>query len=116
MGILSLLFLIMLINAGYCGSKIIWGTIRHETVFRHRLKQIKSVGLFTLIVGIFCQLIGLYQVFSYIGKVNTISPILLGPGLRITLIPTLYGFIIFLISYIIWFAMDASVSRKTAVG
>lgn len=113
MGILSLLFLVILSMAVFRVSQILRNDIAHETTFRHRLTYIKSTGLFTLVVGIFGQLIGLYQAFSAIERAGAISPALLAGGLKVSMITTLYGITIFLLSYLIWLGLDYMTQRKT---
>lgn len=112
MGILTLLFLIILALATYQGAEIVRNSIRHETSFRHKLSYIKSLGLFTLVFGIFGQLLGLYQAFTAIEKAGgQISPALLAGGLKVSMITTLYGVVIFLLSYLIWLGLDYAAKR-----
>lgn len=113
MGILSLLFLVILSMAIFRAIQIQKNDVDHETTFRHRLSYIKSIGLFTLVTGIFGQLIGLYQAFSAIERVGDVSPALLAGGLKVSMITTLYGIAIFLISYLIWLGLDYLVQKKS---
>lgn len=106
MGILTLLLLAILAAAVYLGLQIAQHNVTHLTTFRHRLTYLKSMGLFTLVFGIFGQLLGLYQAFTAIEQVGSVSPALLAGGLKVSMISTLYGLVIFLISYILWFALD----------
>lgn len=112
MGILTLLFLMMLALAIYRGLQLRRNEILHETIFRHQLTHIKSVGLFALVFGIFGQLLGLYQAFAAIERVGDISPALLAGGLKVSMITTLYGALIFLISYLIWLVLDYRLTSK----
>ncbi|MEQ9405788.1 MAG: MotA/TolQ/ExbB proton channel family protein [Cyclobacteriaceae bacterium] len=70
------------------------------------LDLIKSIGLFALVFGIFGQLLGLFQAFQSIEMAGTVSPALLVGGLKVSMITTLYGMTIFLISYGIWFFLS----------
>lgn len=63
---------------------------------------IKSIGLLAMIVGIFGQLIGLFSAFQAIEMTGTVSPAMLGGGLKVSMITTLYGILIYIISYLIW--------------
>ncbi|MTI41161.1 MotA/TolQ/ExbB proton channel family protein [Fulvivirga lutimaris] len=74
---------------------------------RRKLKTIKSVGLFGLMLGILTQLMGLHGMFLAIEEIGDVSPALLAGGLKVSLISTEYGIVIFLISYLIWFALTA---------
>lgn len=114
MGILTLLFLLILATAVYYGLRVLRGRVEYPTTFRHRLTYIKSMGLFTLVFGILGQLVGLYQAFSVIERVGDISPALLAGGLKVSMISTLYGVVIFLVSYLLWLALDYQVSVRPA--
>lgn len=112
MGILTLLFLCMIALVIYRGWQLARKDIPHATTFRHQLTHIKSVGLFALVVGIFGQLLGLYQAFGVIERAGAISPALLAGGLKVSMISTLYGALIFLISYVIWLTLDYRLTAK----
>ncbi len=114
MGILTLLLLCMLALATYRGIQIARDDIKYESTFRHQLTHIKAVGLFALVFGIFSQLLGLYQAFSAIERAGDISPALLMGGLKVSMLSTIYGVIIFLISYLIWMALDYKMSGRAA--
>lgn len=64
------------------------------------------MGLFSLVFGILGQFLGLYQMLSYVESAGDIAPYLIYGGLKVTMISTLYGIIIFLISYIVWLGLD----------
>ena len=106
MGILTLLLLTILAMAAYRIIQISRGQVEHETGFRHQLTYIKSIGLFSLVFGILAQLMGLYQAFSAIEQVGDISPAILAGGLKVSMISTIYGLVIFLLSYILWLGLD----------
>lgn len=106
MGILTLLLLVVLAMAVYRFIQINRGDVEHETSFRYRLGDIKSVGLFSLVFGIFTQLLGLYQAFSAIEMAGGVSPGILMGGLKVSMISTMYGMIIFLISYLLWMGLN----------
>ena len=112
MGILTLLLLIILSLAGYRAIQIVNDKVEHVTTFRYHLTHIKSMGMFTLVCGILGQLIGLYQAFSVIERVGAISPALLAGGLKVSMISTLYGVLIFLLSYLVWLGLDYSVQTR----
>lgn len=113
MGILSLLLLVIFSMTIFRAIQILQNDIAHETTFLHRLTYIKSAGLFTLVFGIFGQLMGLYQAFSAIEQAGDISPALLAGGLKVSMITTLYGVSIFLLSYLIWLGLDYMVQNKS---
>lgn len=113
MGTLTILLLIIIAIAVYRAIQISKGRIDHWTTFRHLLTRIKSVGLFALVFGIFAQLLGLYQVFSHIEQGGEVAMPILAGGLKVSMIPTVYGVIIFLISYLIWLGLDNQVANKS---
>lgn len=78
-----------------------------------RLKYIKTIGAFGLVTGILGQLIGLYFAFGAIEKAGGVVPAILSGGLKVSLIPTIYGIFIFLFSLLIWFVTDFVVSDKS---
>jgi len=58
---------------------------------------VASSSLFSLVLGVFGQLIGLYAAFVALGDMGSISPQILYGGLRVSMIPTLYGILIFIL-------------------
>ncbi|GAA0892208.1 hypothetical protein GCM10009122_18870 [Fulvivirga kasyanovii] len=112
MGILTLVLLVILalavVNAVYLAS----GKGHDPVIVKSRLGYIKSAGLFGLITGILGQLIGLYQAFEAIQRIGEVSPALLAGGMKVSMITTMYGFVIFIIAYLLWFALEAYASRN----
>ncbi|PLX06524.1 MAG: hypothetical protein C0598_13575 [Marinilabiliales bacterium] len=76
------------------------------------LKYGRSVGLFALVTGILGQLIGIYMAFSAIEMARDISPAIVFGGIKISMITTLYGILIYLISLLLWFVSSMLVERK----
>jgi hypothetical protein len=81
-----------------------------EIVLR-RMAYGKSIGLFAMITGIFGQLIGLYEAFTAIEKAGDISPALVYAGIKVSMITTLYGITIYLISLLIWGLVSILIER-----
>jgi biopolymer transport protein ExbB/TolQ len=104
MGLLTLVLFINMVVATMCFVAIKKGELTIDEI-RIKLKTIKSIGLFGLILGIFTQLMGLHGMFLVIEEIGEVSPALLAGGLKVSLIATEYGFVIFLISYLIWFGL-----------
>lgn len=77
-----------------------------------KLQYGKSIGLFALIFGILGQLIGLYQAFSVIEEVGNISPNLIYGGIKVSMIPTFYGIIIYLLSILLWFTASILIEKN----
>ena len=112
MGILTTLLVIMLAISVYFFLRITSGKAAGLVNFAHKLTYVKSVGLFTMITGILGQLIGLLEAFKAIERVGDISPAMLAGGLKVSMITTLYGILIYLVSILIWFLLDLLHQKK----
>ena len=64
-------------------------------------RWVKEIGIGALVFAIFGTLLGLAQVFDAIQMFGDISPAVICGGLRVTLIPTFYGLIVYFVSLII---------------
>lgn len=104
MSILSLIFLSMIVTAIKTGMPVLKGISNSES--RTQISHIKSIGLFAMIVGVLGQLIGLYSAFAAIEQMGSIAPALLAGGLKVSMITTLYGAIIYMISYLVWMLLS----------
>ena len=74
---------------------------RDEKHLLQSIQWLKSLGTLGLVVGILGQLIGLFSAFSVIETSQGISPTMLASGLKVSMITTLYGLIIY-ITYIVF--------------
>lgn len=88
---------------------MIWVSKSEKTAIRQNLSLLKSVGLFTLVMGVLGQMIGLYTAFEAIEAVGEVSQSLLAGGLKISSITTIYGLICFVITYLIYFLLGSFV-------
>ena len=112
MGILTTLLVIMLAVSVYFFVLISTGKAADKANFSHKLTYVKAVGLFTMITGILGQLIGLLDAFKAIERAGDISPAMLAGGLKVSMITTLFGILIYLISILIWFLLDLMHQKK----
>ena len=64
-------------------------------------KWVKEIGLGALVVGIFWSLRGLSQMLGVLQMIGDVSPAVICGGLKVTLISTSYGLIVYFISLII---------------
>lgn len=64
-------------------------------------KWVKEIGIGALVVGIFWTLRGLSQMLGVLQMIGDVSPAVLCGGLKVTLIATSYGLIVYFISLII---------------
>jgi biopolymer transport protein ExbB/TolQ len=106
MGILTLLLAVILILAVIFIVYIVTGKTGRISRFGHRLTYLKSAGLFTMIIGILGQLLGLVLAFGAIERAGDISPQLMFGGLKVSMYTTLYGILIYLLSILLWFILD----------
>ncbi|MEP1033771.1 MotA/TolQ/ExbB proton channel family protein [Ekhidna sp.] len=63
--------------------------------------KIKSTGLLAAITGILGQLIGLFSAFEAIQQIGAVSPAILAGGLKVSMITTIYGVIIYMIAILL---------------
>ncbi|MBR5106673.1 MAG: MotA/TolQ/ExbB proton channel family protein [Bacteroidales bacterium] len=64
-------------------------------------RWVREIGIGALIFAIFGTLLGILQVLDVMQMFGDISPAVLCGGLKVTLIPTFYGLIVYFISLII---------------
>ncbi|NMF36775.1 MotA/TolQ/ExbB proton channel family protein [Flammeovirga yaeyamensis] len=72
----------------------------------------KEFGTLALVVGIFGQLIGLYSAMIAIEAAGGVPLALLAGGIKVSMITTLYGFLIFLISRIAGIILQATAKSE----
>ncbi len=64
-------------------------------------RWVREIGLGALVVSIFLTLMGLFQILGTVELIGNISFPVISGGLRVTLISTFYGLIIYLVSLVI---------------
>ena len=63
---------------------------------------VKEIGIAALVIGVIWTLVGLQQAFgATLRSANEIPPIVLLGGIRVAMISTIYGFIVYFISLVI---------------
>ena len=112
MGVLTLVLIIMFAWAVYQALPVFTGNKVNIDAIRRKLMHVKTIGAFGLVTGILGQLIGLFSAFSVIEELGDVSQSLLAGGLKVSLIPTIYGILIFLISLLLWWLLDFLISKK----
>ncbi len=101
MGILTILLFIIIILSFYFFYLVIRKEYKDLNLLVKKLKFIRVTGVVALTTGLLGQLIGLYHGLSVMQQAP-ISSQLFAAGFRISMITTMYGMIIFLISYLLW--------------
>ena len=112
MSILTILLVIIVAVSVYFAISIASGKASDKEGFRYQLRYVKSLGLFTMITGILGQMIGLFSAFIAIEGAGDISPAMVAGGLKVSMITSLTGIVICLISIVIWFLLDLWYQKK----
>lgn len=78
----------------------------------------KTLGLFTLVIGILGQMLGLFGMFSAIeeatGLGKEIDPTLVFGGLKVTMIVPIYGVLVYLFALLLCFAGKLILEKRIA--
>ncbi|MBN1115750.1 MAG: MotA/TolQ/ExbB proton channel family protein [Bacteroidales bacterium] len=112
---MSVLTLLLLIMAVWIIYHLVVALKSQQASQERALSKIatgKSIGLFAMVTGIFGQLLGIYSAFSAIEQAGDISPALVYGGIKVSMITTLYGIIIYLLSLILWFTASLIIEKK----
>ena len=112
MGILTILLLIMIGWSLYHFIAAYGAKQSNLEIVLRRMGYGKSIGLFAMITGIFGQLIGFYEAFSVIEHAGDISPAMVYGGIKVSMITTLYGISIYLISLVLWFVASLIIESR----
>lgn len=85
-------------------------------VFRKSISLINQIALVALVIGLLSQFVGLIQVFDAFEAIGDINPSLFAGGLKITLLPPVFGGFTFLIGrlaiFILNWMRDANAEEK----
>ncbi len=112
LSILTLALITLIVWAIYYGLPV----VRKQTYLllkaKAKIKHLKSIGLFALIMGVLYQLTSLYSIYSAIEEAADINMSIVLSALKISMIPLIYGLIIYLISLLIWVIMDLSLKSQ----
>lgn len=99
MGILTIVLILVIVQS----IRIFTINSDEQWLLKNR-SLLKGIGLLALVIGILGQLIGLFDAFGAIQQMGQVSPAMLAGGLKVSLITTLYGLIIFIIAQLLWLA------------
>ncbi|PLX11612.1 MAG: hypothetical protein C0597_14780 [Marinilabiliales bacterium] len=61
------------------------------------------IGSFAFLFGLLGQIIGLYYALEAIQAAHDLSPTIMAGGLKVSFIAPLYGFVLLLLSSVVWF-------------
>jgi hypothetical protein len=103
MGLLTLIFLIIVIYSFLKGYEITEGKISNPLDISRSLGLTKELGLLALVMGVLGQLISLFAAFKSIqlGSIEVSSTVILD-GFQVSMITTIYGLVIFLLAMILY--------------
>lgn len=80
---------------------------QHRGAEKPALKRMNSSILFfgslAFLMGIFGQILGLFEALIYIQEMGPVSASALAGGLKVSMICTVYGFALFMLTVIIWY-------------
>ncbi|NNE29039.1 MAG: hypothetical protein HKN16_05360 [Saprospiraceae bacterium] len=110
MSILSLIFLAVIVLSAMKAYRL-FSSEDQVDYQQAGISQILQLGIFAAVFGIFGQCLGLFQAFMAIEAAGDISPAMIAGGLKVSMITTLYGLFIFLISFLTWFGLKAKVAK-----
>lgn len=82
---------------------IIYSKDKQSIKLKRTNDAILFLGSLTFLIGIFGQTIGTFMALKAIEAAGGVAPALIAGGLKVSMITTLYGFGLILISGIIWF-------------
>jgi len=115
MSILTLLFLLILGLSVIAGISVFQSTNSNPQRAKKLVSYIKSVALFTLAFAVFSQILGLVDVFDYLGnKDANVASSVLAKAIKITFHPTMYGLIIYLTSILITVGLKFQIIKSEA--
>ena len=73
----------------------------------------KSMGVFALATGFLGQMIGFIGMFEVLSNHPDVGPANIYKTIRVTMISSTYGVLIFLVTMILWFIATMIIERKT---
>lgn len=112
MSILTLLFLLILGLSVVAGISLFQSSNSNPQRAKKLISYIKSLALFTLAFAVFSQILGLVDVFDYLGnKDANVASSVLAKAIKITFHPTMYGLIIYLTSILITIGLKFKIGR-----
>lgn len=111
MSILTLILFAVLV----LGLRLFIKTAKTSEVIKiEELELIRQVGILGLVIGVFGQLIGLFNMFKAVEEIGQVAPAMLAGGLKVSAITTLYGLIILIISLIFYLILRFQVTSRKA--
>ncbi|MBW8332180.1 MAG: MotA/TolQ/ExbB proton channel family protein [Prolixibacteraceae bacterium] len=98
MVVISICGLLMLLASGYK----IFRMLSKKEFDLLQLNYILLFGSLSLVVGILGQGLGLFLAMDFIQKVGDVDPSVIAGGFKVSMIPPIYGTILFILSLLLW--------------
>lgn len=113
MGLLTIILLVVIVISVVTVIPVFTRKRNNSDETLRKINRIRSAGLFALIFGLLGQLIGLFSAFRAIkiGEVEA-SPSIMVEGFKVSMITTISGILIFLISLFIWSVLSKTLENK----
>ncbi|MDX8338911.1 hypothetical protein SLH46_06940 [Draconibacterium sp. IB214405] len=116
MGILTILFVITVAWFIYQFVVAYSSQAANAEQSLRKLAYGKTLGLFAMITGLLGQLIGFTGIFDAMelaaGAGEEVQPALVYGGLKVTMICSIYGMLIYLFSILLWFVSTAIIEKR----
>ena len=75
-------------------------------IFKKSISLINQIALLALVIGLFSQLLGLIQIFDAFQSLDNVSPELFAGGLKLTLLPPVFGGFTFIVGRLASFILS----------
>jgi len=90
--------LIMLLLVLFIIVRAVIAMKKDKTELNKHIRLLNSIGLLTLVWGMLGQLIGIVGMFDQVEAVGDISTPMFAGGLKVSALPPIFGFFVFIIS------------------
>jgi len=108
MGVFGLLLTILFLTNIFLSVKYAVKLFSKKDSSNFDINKLIFVGVFSLAVGFFSHFLGLYEASQFITQFNNTQ---IANGYGQSLLPLLFGFIIFFISCISWFSLRSKLRK-----
>jgi hypothetical protein len=102
----------------FVSASVLYKVLKEKGVGGELYKQnswVLFLGSFGFLMGIFAQMIGLFQAMRVMAQAGDISPALIAGGFKVSLLAPLYGFGLLLFSGLAWFLLRKAIQNRISV-
>jgi hypothetical protein len=108
---IQLLFTLFVFGLSFYNATLLF-TGKSSQVNRANLNGVLVFGAATAVLGVALQLIGFVMALEAIIEAADISPQMVMGGLKISFYTTIYGFIVFVVSAVLWYALKLAWEKQ----